>query len=205
MERVSARVERSDWYRLETYFRAGAQSQVLVRVVVPDGDVFPAMAGGSMADPAASLGAFTVGAVRADGYLDNPVKRFSSQGPTFDGRYKPDIAGPDGLSTEAYGGLGFYGTSASTPAVAGALALVLSEDPSLEPSEAALRLQALAITDAALLTAPDPALGAGKAHLPVEATPQPCGRRPLLLPLFMTPLGWLRSRLQSRRSRRDAP
>ncbi|MFN7143683.1 MAG: S8 family serine peptidase, partial [Myxococcota bacterium] len=110
--------------------------------------------------------AFTVGAVRATGYLANASEPFSSIGPTHDGLPKPDIAGPDGLTTAVYGSRGFYGTSASTPAVAAAVALVLSEDPTLTPREAADRLVANAIGGPDTFEAADGTVGAGYARLP---------------------------------------
>ena len=56
------------------------------------------------------------------------IEVFSSQGPTADGRTKPDLAAPDGVSTVSYGnrGLAFFGTSASAPHAAGAIALMKS-------------------------------------------------------------------------------
>ncbi len=60
---------------------------------------------------------------------DLPPEYFSSLGPTWDGRHKPDLSAPDGVSTEAYGEEGFFGTSAATPHVAGAAALLLSQYP----------------------------------------------------------------------------
>lgn len=48
----------------------------------------------------------------------------SSQGPTTSGRVKPDYCAPSGVSTASYKELGFSGTSAATPHVAGALALL---------------------------------------------------------------------------------
>lgn len=71
--------------------------------------------GGSLADPASSLGAFTVGAVRADGYAHNGPESFSSRGPTHAGHPKPDIAGPDGLSTLTYGPTGFMAPAPPPP------------------------------------------------------------------------------------------
>jgi subtilisin family serine protease len=64
------------------------------------------------------------------------VEGYSSRGPTSDGRAKPDVAGPDKVSTATYGGE-FPGTSAATPHVAGAAALILSKNASM--NAAALR------------------------------------------------------------------
>jgi hypothetical protein len=54
---------------------------------------------------------------------------YSSQGPTWDGRIKPDLAAPSGVSTATYGHLNFYGTSASAPHVAGACGLYRGRTP----------------------------------------------------------------------------
>lgn len=194
-ERLRGHVEQAGWYRIEVQHRRGSLVDLEVDVLTTAGTLSSdqRIAGGSVTDPGASPASFAVGAVRADGYLANDAEGFSSRGPTHGGLPKPDIGGPDGLSTDAYGPVGFYGTSAATPAVAGALALVLSADPSLTPHQAARRLQGWAWGDQSAFFEPDPRWGAGKARLPVEiGGPAPCGRRPLLLPLFLLPLAWLR-------------
>ncbi len=106
-----------------------------------------AVAAGSIADPAASPDAFTVGAVCSAG---NAPEAFSSRGPTLDGRTKPDISGHDSLSTMTFGrfagcGIGFSGTSAAAPSVAGAAALVQQALPGRPPEATRAFLESRAI------------------------------------------------------------
>jgi hypothetical protein len=79
---------------------------------------------GSLAIPADSPDAMAVGATDA---ITDAYHTYSSRGPTHDGRTKPDIAAPSGVSTSTYGLANFYGTSASTPHLAGAFALFLDK------------------------------------------------------------------------------
>ena len=51
-----------------------------------------AVNGGSVSDPASSPAALAVGAYDVDN--PGPIEPFSSDGPTIDGRLKPDIAAP---------------------------------------------------------------------------------------------------------------
>jgi subtilisin family serine protease len=163
IERIRVTTARTDWYYLRVLHYAG-DPNVRLSVFARDGTAYQATPG-SLADPASSPSSFSVGAVRAAGYLDNGLEGFSSRGPSHAGAAKPDIAGPDGLSTAVYGQTGFYGTSASTPAVAAAIVLLLQEDPSLTPHDAAARLQANAISGRATWQAPDGDEGAGYARL----------------------------------------
>ena len=63
----------------------------------------------------------------AVGAVDPPsgitIGAYSSQGPTFDGRVKPDLSAPAGFTSIAYGGP-FQGTSAASPVAAGMAALL---------------------------------------------------------------------------------
>ena len=94
---------------------------------------------------------------------------YSSQGPTIDGRTKPDIAGQDSTSSATYGNFGgcgtsgFSGTSASAPTTAGAAALLWSAHPDWSYSlvEQALQAQAVDLGAAGV----DNQFGAGGLHL----------------------------------------
>jgi hypothetical protein len=80
---------------------------------------------GSLNDVAAIPGVTAVGAVSC---ADGEIRYYSSQGPTTDGRTKPDIVAPDGVATATYGSGcedGFQGTSASAPHAAGLAALIM--------------------------------------------------------------------------------
>ena len=54
---------------------------------------------------------------------DDTLPYYSSRGPTNDGRAKPDLVAPTGVSTATYGSGGFEGSSAAAPHVAGLAAL----------------------------------------------------------------------------------
>ena len=83
---------------------------------------------GSVSTPADARGALTVGALHHWEWTSGPIADYSSQGPTIDGRIKPDLVAPAGVRTISYGSE-YRGTSAATPHVAGAAALLKSSDP----------------------------------------------------------------------------
>ena len=83
---------------------------------------------GSIGIPGDSPNIIAVGATDA---LTDELHSYSSQGPTLDGRIKPDVSAPSGVSTSnlTFGSRGFYGTSASCPHMAGLIALFKSRTP----------------------------------------------------------------------------
>jgi hypothetical protein len=95
-------------------------------------------------EPADAHGAFSVGAIYQGDWNDiaPPIERYSSRGPTNDGRLKPDIVATDGTSSWTYGTS--FGTSFSAPTFAGAVALMYQTDSFFSPVGAAEILVALA-------------------------------------------------------------
>jgi subtilisin family serine protease len=85
---------------------------------------------GTLTLPADARGGVAVAAV---GWDTHALEGFSSRGPTADGRVKPDVAGPDGVSTVSLNP--FHGTSAATPHVSGAAALILSANPGMSVAD----------------------------------------------------------------------
>lgn len=92
---------------------------------------------GTLTLPADARGGVAVAAV---GFDTHTLEGFSSRGPTADGRVKPDVAGPDRVSTVSYGEP-FFGTSAATPHVSGAAALILSANPGMSAADLRLALE----------------------------------------------------------------
>lgn len=86
--------------------------------------------------PGDGRGVFTVGAMNVG---TQQLEATSSLGPTWDGRTKPDIVAPDGVTTTTLST--FFGTSAATPYVSGAAALLKSQDPSRSAQALRLLLQ----------------------------------------------------------------
>ena len=194
-ESISAHAAEEGWHYLVVH-RAGGRPDTVFDVHARGGSIYGAMPESSITDPGSHPHAFTVGAVNVNGYANNPVQSYSSQGPTTAGVDKPDIVGPDGLTSSIYGPSRFFGTSAATPVVAAMVALVMSEDPTKTPREAATALQATAVSDEPVWAASNPAQGAGKARLPsLRESETGChSTTPLLTILFWMPFGALRRR-----------
>jgi hypothetical protein len=153
-------------YRVRVLYYSGPTAGVDATLFSFYNNLQHASAASSLMDPAAARGAFSVGAVHRSSWslASPPVESFSSQGPTNDGRIKPDLVAPDGTSSLTYGPRAAFGTSFSAPTVAGAAALLLEEDPSLSADQlaAVLHGMALDIGEPGL----DAVTGAGKLDLP---------------------------------------
>lgn len=109
--------------------------------------------GHTVGSPGAAAKVITVGACEGDPATESDsIARFSSRGPTGDGRAKPDLVFPGvGIVSARSGGTalgevldahytGLSGTSQATPLATGTVALVLEANPSLKPAEVKRRL-----------------------------------------------------------------
>jgi subtilisin family serine protease len=129
----------------------------------------------SVCSPADAVTALTVGAVN---WWDDSLASYSSQGPTSDGRLKPEISAPTSVSGASYGGAaaydeyaGFNGTSAACPHVAGTAALVWQAHPEFSREEVVDFLLTHAIDLG--LTGPDTGFGYGRLQLPSPPAESP--------------------------------
>lgn len=110
-------------YALVIEAKSGVKEGVRLRVVNLGGgsSSFSVWnSGGNVYDPASCNGVLTVGAVYHEHYDKGPIEGYSSYGPTVDGRQKPEVVAPTGVSTSMGA---FFGTSAACPHTAGVLAV----------------------------------------------------------------------------------
>jgi hypothetical protein len=156
-------------YDVTIEHRAGPTADLDVTLFSFFNEVEYPIASAALMDPAAAHGAFTVGAVNQWSWGNPwpPIQLYSSQGPTTDGRLKPDLIGPDGTTSSTYGVQGGWGTSFSAATAAGAAALLLHNDPTLTPDALALQLAVLAHDIGP--AGPDPIYGNGALSVGVES------------------------------------
>jgi hypothetical protein len=125
----------------------------------------------SVCPPGDAVGSLTVGAAN---WQDDSLADYSSQGPTTDGRLKPEISAPTGVSGATYGAEEFHGTSSSCPHVAGAAALVWQANPDFSRQDVVDFLLASAVD--AGPSGPDTGHGYGRLQLPPPSASNPAPR-----------------------------
>lgn len=114
--------------------------QVKLHVSVKNGEMRPLLADGSIGSPATARMALAVGAVDV---TNQQLENFSSQGPTDDGRLKPEISAPDNTLSLSYQSTGeerFPGTSAACPHVSGYSALLKQMQPDISRDDLIRRI-----------------------------------------------------------------
>ncbi len=124
---------------------------------------------GSIPTPGDAEGSITVGAV---GWTGNSLRAYSSQGPTDDGRLKPDITAPTNTRVlTASGPRSIGGTSNAAPNAAGAIALLIGARRRAGAPLDLVALGDLLSTQALDLGAsgPDNRFGAGRVRVDVDA------------------------------------
>jgi len=130
IEKISYDVTSSGTYYISIFNNSASSLQLEVYSIYHN--LSPAMAYSSLLGPADAAGVMAVGAINYNSWATGPQASYSSQGPTNDGRPKPDIMGPDNVINDIflkYEGKRFAGTSASSAHVAGAAALILNRYP----------------------------------------------------------------------------
>jgi len=132
--------------------------------------------------PSDAVGSLTVGAAN---WWDDSLAYYSSQGPTSDGRVKPEISAPTAVTGASYGDsvaqdedAGFNGTSSACPHVAGTAALVWQAHPEFSRQEVVDYLLANTID----LGAPGLDTGYGYGRLQLSSPPSAALPSPALTP-----------------------
>lgn len=152
-----------------------------IDVMARSGYVYESHRTDAIVDPGTHPSVLTVGAVRVDNYLQQGLEAFSSIGSTRQAIQKPEVVAPNGLDTLSYGSKGFFGTSASTPATVGTLALYKNKHPYLDNFTLTQQLIRQAIPDTPLsYEGSDTYSQYGRLRLPhPESLPTHCALSPL--------------------------
>ncbi|MDO8672459.1 MAG: hypothetical protein Q7O66_13670 [Dehalococcoidia bacterium] len=103
LEVIGYEVSQEGWYALAVWRYSGSARTLDLYSLNHNLDY--TVASSSLGSPADAMGAVAVGVFN---YSTGTIRAYSSQGPTNDGRVKPELSAPDGVSTASYGsgGLG---------------------------------------------------------------------------------------------------
>jgi subtilisin family serine protease/ribosomal protein L32 len=156
-----------------------ANQQVTFDFFLRDGQIEYITPEYSVNTPGDSNSALTVGAVY---WQTGDLEDYSSRGPTEDGRIKPEIVAPSGVSSAAYGDT-WDGTSASCPHVTGAAALVMQAFPDYTPQQVRDYLLGLAVD----IDTSGPDSNSGYGALVLGAPPEVSNVPPVLEPTETAP------------------
>jgi len=129
VERIEITAEQSGEYGISVWSTDARPKRLKIWSLNHDFDEY-SEAENSIGSPADARGAMSVGAVYHRNWNAGRIDDYSSRGPTTDGRIKPELVAPTGVSTASYAPEGYFGTSAAAPHVAGAAALIKSANPS---------------------------------------------------------------------------
>ncbi|HJZ62616.1 MAG TPA: S8 family serine peptidase [Miltoncostaeaceae bacterium] len=158
-------------YRLRVLLAAGPPPAGPLTLFSREDDLSPigGTAAGSVPTPADADGSISIGATEWRG---NVLKSYSSQGPTADGRMKPDLAAPTGTALAASDGpKEVGGTSNAAPNAAGAAAVVLSSERAAGLSPTAADIRAQLVQSALDLGTPGPDMAFGFGRVKVDDDP----------------------------------
>ncbi len=133
----------------------------------------------SLPAPATSPLAFTVGATAGTVPPPPPalavdeIEPYSGRGPTVTGLLKPDLVGPDCVSTSLAAYTPFFSTAAAAAHMAGAAGLLYSEDPGRGPAEFRRLFLQLAVPLPDASQSPNNNYGNGRLNLRVGLDTEP--------------------------------
>ena len=135
----------------------------------------------SLPSPAMAANAFTIGATAGTTLVTgagtapaiDSIEAFSGQGPTVTGASKPDMVGPDRVTTSLAAFTPFLSTAAGAAHIGGAAALLFSEDHTRKATDLARIMEMLAVPLPSVSESPNDIYGRGRLSLRVGLDTEP--------------------------------